>query len=116
MRDFMKALEWFEKHEGHAMQLRTNDGEGEILITALFDSCDDDNWKLQFNACDSQEFYGCLSVYDEDESEWSFEIRVPHYAVRETPEVNYDVRDMRVNDKGNFEIVCDAMVFVFIEK
>lgn len=112
----MKKLEWFEKHEGHAMQLRTNDGEGEIIITGLFNSCDDESWQLEFHACDNQEFYGRLSVYDEGESEWSVEIRVPHYAVRETPEVEYEVQDMRVNDKGNFEIVCDSMVFVFIEK
>ncbi len=118
----MKALKWFEKHEGHSMKLKTSDGEGQIIITGLFNSCDYEYEQLLFIARDSQEFYACLKCNedededeDEDESAWCLEIRTPHYLVQRTSVAEYEVKDMRVNANGHFEIICDEMNFTFIE-
>lgn len=123
MKKFMKALEWLEKHEGHSMKLKTSDGEGEIIITGLFNSCDYEYEQLLFIARDSQGFYACLKCDDDDEdtdenkdeSAWCLEIRTPHYLVQRTSVAEYEVKDMRVNADGNFEIICDEMNFIFIE-
>ena len=42
MNKFEKALKWFEKYDGYDMRVTTPGGCGDIIITGVLDSCEDD--------------------------------------------------------------------------
>ncbi|HBO3108874.1 TPA: hypothetical protein L4R04_005970 [Pseudomonas aeruginosa] len=113
MNKFEKALKWFEKYDGYDMRVTTPGGCGDIIITGVLDSCEDDE-KLCFVGCDEQEFYACITV---GEDGWLLEIQIPHFTLDCNFVQVYKIEDMTIyDDDGSFEIVCDGMDFAFGER
>ncbi|WP_284184865.1 hypothetical protein [Pseudomonas rhodesiae] len=113
MNKIEKALKWFNQYQDLNMRLLTFCGSGDIIITGVLESCEDDDEKLCFIGCDDQEFHACITLED---GKWTMEIQVPHYINDSNFVISYEIKDMYITKEGNLELITDGMDFLFCPK
>lgn len=109
MESFKHKLKWFEKFDGFNMKMGTQIGSGDIIITSVLDSCEDGSL-LTFVGVDEQEFFGYV---DYEDAQWRLTVEVPHYTVDCSFQEVYEIEEMKINECGNFEIICNGPDFEF---